>query len=191
MSFFIPWYRLCPVFCCLFWFFLRFERWRKRSHLLYFWVVIEKCVFISVYFPNSEVGKKICKKKIRPCQTTLYIKLVKTAQKFLSHESKIQKEANQMIPNAISKMSWGFQQTRPEVRGWTSYCRYLITENVWSNFIINSTSLSLSLDPTLSCYRHPSTAEIVATGLLALHCYGVFWGNLQNFVPQAERAFVL
>ena len=63
MSFFIPWYRLCPVFCCLFWFFLRFERWRKRSHLLYFWVVIEICVFISVYFPNSEVGKKICKKK--------------------------------------------------------------------------------------------------------------------------------
>ena len=62
MSFFIPWYRLCPVFCCLFWFFLRFERWRKRSHLLYFWVVIEKCVFISVYFPNSEVETKICKK---------------------------------------------------------------------------------------------------------------------------------
>ena len=81
-----------------------------------------------------------------------------------------------MISNGTSKMSWGFQQTRPEVRGWTSYCRYLITENVWSNFIINSTSLSLSLDPTLSCYRHPSTAEIVATGLLALHCYGVFLG---------------
>ena len=85
-----------------------------------------------------------------------------------------------MISNGTSKMSWGFQQTRPEVRGWTSYCRYLITENVWSNFIINSTSLSLSLDPTLSCYRHPSTAEIVATGLLALNCYGVFNRIIQH-----------
>ena len=80
----------------------------------------------------------------------------------------------------LSKMSWGFQQTRPEVRGWTSYCRYLITENVWSNFIINSTSLSLSLDPTLSCYRHPLTATIVATGLLALHCYGVFFRVMRH-----------
>ena len=85
-----------------------------------------------------------------------------------------------MISNETTKMSWGFQQTRPEVRGWTSYCRYLITENVWSNFIINSTSLSLSLDPTLSCYRHPLTATIVATGLLALPCYGVFNKIMQH-----------
>ena len=110
-------------------------------------------------------------------------------------------KANQMIPNGTSKMSWGFQQTRPEVRGWTSYCRYLITENVWSNFIINSTSLSLSLDPTLSCYRHPLTATIVATGLLALYCYGVFlglcnidFGSLELWFPELcspKRAFIL
>ena len=47
-----------------------FERWRKRSHLLYFWVVIEKCVFISVV-PQFWSWSEICKKKIRPCQTIL------------------------------------------------------------------------------------------------------------------------
>ena len=75
-----------------------------------------------------------------------------------------------MISNRHHKMISGLQQSKFELKS----CRYLITQNVWSNFIINSTSLSLSLDPTLSCYRHPSTAEIVATGLLALHCCEVF-----------------
>ena len=63
MSFFIPWYRLCPVFCCLFWFFFYVLKDEGNVHICYIFGLSLKYVFLSLCIsPILKLKRKSAKK---------------------------------------------------------------------------------------------------------------------------------
>ena len=64
MSFFIPWYRLCPVFCCLFWFFFYVLKDEGNVHICYIFGLSLKNVFLSPCIsPILKLERKSAKKR--------------------------------------------------------------------------------------------------------------------------------